>query len=84
MDDLNKGVFQVWELRLRLERSWKRIKRLEAILQSDEYQSSHSKKEQQETRKEIMEIKKEQFALEEIQIQMEEKIQLPNPYLNKD
>lgn len=84
MDDLHKNILHIWELRLKLEHSRKKLKRLEAISESEEYKSRHTEEEYLKTRKEIQEIKKEQFLLEETQIQLEEKIQLPNPYLEEN
>lgn len=81
MDDLHKGIFKVWELRLKLEKTLKRLRRIEVVLESEEYRASHSIQEYQANRKEVQEIKKEQYLIEETQLKLEEKIKLPNPYL---
>src|SRR5258705_531241 len=64
MDDLHKGIFHVWELRLRLEQSRKKLRRIEAIMESAEYRASHSKKEYQELREEIQAVKTMQEVFE--------------------
>ena len=82
MDDLNKEVLAVWGFRLKLERIKKRLQRIEFLMQTEEYNLTFNQLEKIQMEIEIKLLRVERDELEIQQLQLEEKIKLPNPYLN--
>ena len=83
MDDLQKEVLEIWKLRLRMERMKKKIRAIEWELESDEYKQKHGEESYKKARAILDEMKKELSEVEADQYKLEDKIKLPNPYLQK-
>lgn len=83
MDDLGKDIFEIWKLRLRIERLKKKNMAIEWEIESEEYKLEHSQLEYQEARALVDEFKREISEIEADQYKLEDKVKLPNPYLKK-
>lgn len=82
MDDVNKDVLIVWGFRLKLERIKKRLRGIEALMQTEEYDLSFNQLEKMKMEKELRWLRIERDQLEIDQVKLEELIKLPNLYLN--
>jgi len=83
MDDLYKEALSVWKLRISLEGIKKKIRRLEAVTEMEEFSQAFNKAERDSIRKDLVFLRSESAHLEATQTELEEKIQLPNPYFRK-
>lgn len=81
MDDLHKEALSVWKLRIKLEIIKKKISRIDALMETEEFSSSFSLSEREQIKKDMRLLKNERIQLESNQLELEEKIGLPNPYL---
>lgn len=82
MDDLHQDALNVWKLRLRLEGIKKKIRKIETMMEMEEFSMAFSEAERERLKKDMTFLRHERIELEAAQIKLEEKIQLPNPYLN--
>ena len=80
MDDLNKKVMAVWGFRLRLERIKKKLGRIEALMQTEEFAESFNYLEKVQLQAEVKMLRLERDQLERKQVWLEDKIKLPNPF----
>lgn len=83
MDDLEENIFEVWKLRLRMERVKEKVLAIEWELESDEYKEVHGEDAYQKAKNALDELKKEYSEIDRVQYQLEDKIKLPNPYLKQ-
>ena len=80
MDDLNKEALIVWGFRSKLERIKKKLKRIEALMATEEYVTSFNLLEKVQLEDDVRALRMERDELEAKQVKLEEKIKLPNPY----
>ncbi len=81
MDDVRKEVLQIWNMRIKHEKMKQKIRKIEAELDSGDYKEEFGVFQFQEMKIELIKLKKEETELEKSIWKLENKIELPNPYL---